>query len=166
MDYKLLCPWYFPGKNTRVSCHFFLQGIFPTQGSKLRLLRWQADSLTPCHLGGLACNTVAKTDIRYRKAGHGVRSRTLDRMVSFCTKQICSGFLQSMTKTGLHCSSLMSLLRTVSSLAHSHLISHLIPKAIPDKSFRTASRSLHSSHGAALWTWLSHAWPLSCLGPL
>ena len=24
-----LCPWDFPGKNTRVGCHFLLQGIFP-----------------------------------------------------------------------------------------------------------------------------------------
>ena len=28
-----LCPWDFPGKNTGVGCHFFIQGIFPTQGS-------------------------------------------------------------------------------------------------------------------------------------
>ena len=28
----------FPGKNTGVGCHFLLQGIFPTQGSKLHLL--------------------------------------------------------------------------------------------------------------------------------
>ena len=27
----LLCPWNFPGKNTRAGCHFLLQGIFPTQ---------------------------------------------------------------------------------------------------------------------------------------
>ena len=27
-------------------CHFLLQGIFPTQGSNLSLLHWQADSLT------------------------------------------------------------------------------------------------------------------------
>ena len=33
-----LCPWGFPGKNTRVGCHFLLQGIFPTQGSNLHLL--------------------------------------------------------------------------------------------------------------------------------
>ena len=26
-----------PGKNTEVGCHFLLQGIFPTQGSKLGL---------------------------------------------------------------------------------------------------------------------------------
>ena len=42
---RLLCPWDFPGKNIRVSCCFLLQGILPTQESKLCLLRWQADSL-------------------------------------------------------------------------------------------------------------------------
>ena len=30
---RLLCQWDFPGKNTGVSCHAPLQGIFPTQGS-------------------------------------------------------------------------------------------------------------------------------------
>ena len=29
----LLHPWDFPGKSTGVGCHFFLQRIFPTQGS-------------------------------------------------------------------------------------------------------------------------------------
>ena len=41
-------PWNFPGKNTGVDCHFLLQGIFPTQGSKPHLLHplhWQAGSL-------------------------------------------------------------------------------------------------------------------------
>ena len=45
---RLLCPWNFPGKNTGAGCHFLLQGIFPTQESKLCLLcplHWQADSL-------------------------------------------------------------------------------------------------------------------------
>ena len=42
---KLLCPWNFSGQNTRVGHHFLLQGIFPTQGSNLSLLHWQADSL-------------------------------------------------------------------------------------------------------------------------
>ena len=32
---RLLCPQDFPGKNTGVGCHFLLQGIFPTQGSKM-----------------------------------------------------------------------------------------------------------------------------------
>ena len=31
-------PWYFPGRNTEVGCHFFLQGIFLTQGSNSHLL--------------------------------------------------------------------------------------------------------------------------------
>ena len=35
---RLLCPWGFPGKNTGVSSHSLLQGIFPTQGSNLGLL--------------------------------------------------------------------------------------------------------------------------------
>ena len=35
---KLLCPWGFPGKNAGVGCHFFLQGIFRTSGSKMYLL--------------------------------------------------------------------------------------------------------------------------------
>ena len=35
---RLLCPWDFPGKNTGASCHFLLQGIFPTQG--LNLVSW------------------------------------------------------------------------------------------------------------------------------
>ena len=29
---RLLSPWDFPGRNTEVGCHAFLQGIFPTQG--------------------------------------------------------------------------------------------------------------------------------------
>ena len=42
---RLLSPWDFPGKSTGVGCRFFLQGIFPTQGSILGLphckhVRW------------------------------------------------------------------------------------------------------------------------------
>ena len=51
---NLLCLWNFPGKNTRVGCHFLLQGIFPTQGLNphlFSLLHWQADSLPLCPLG-------------------------------------------------------------------------------------------------------------------
>ena len=42
---RLLCPWDSPGKNTGAGCHALLQGIFPTQGSKPRLLHWQVGSL-------------------------------------------------------------------------------------------------------------------------
>ena len=31
---SVICLWDFPGKNTGLDCHFLLQGIFPTQGSK------------------------------------------------------------------------------------------------------------------------------------
>ena len=48
---RLLCPWDSPGKNTGVGCHFLLQGIFPTQGSNLNLLHWQAGSLPLSHQG-------------------------------------------------------------------------------------------------------------------
>ena len=35
---SILCPRNSPGKNTRLGCHYLLQGIFPTQGSNLCLL--------------------------------------------------------------------------------------------------------------------------------
>ena len=43
---RLLCTWNFPGKNTRVGCHFLLQGTFQTQELDPCLLQWQVDSLT------------------------------------------------------------------------------------------------------------------------
>ena len=47
---RFLCPWNFPGKNTGVSCHFLLHGIFLTQRLNPNLLHWQVDSLPLCHL--------------------------------------------------------------------------------------------------------------------
>ena len=47
---NLLCPWSFPDKNAEVGSHFFLQGIFPTQGLNPCLLHWQANSVSLCHL--------------------------------------------------------------------------------------------------------------------
>ena len=35
---RIPCPWDFPGKSTRVACHFLLQGIFLTQGPNPSLL--------------------------------------------------------------------------------------------------------------------------------
>ena len=66
MDYSPSdsCPWDFPGKNTRMGCHFLLQGIFPTQGSNLRLLhgRWilyrlshQGSTVSCLYLGKSLC---------------------------------------------------------------------------------------------------------------
>ena len=48
---RLLCPWHFPGKNTCVGCHFFLQGIFLTHGLNLHLLPWPKDSWPLSHQG-------------------------------------------------------------------------------------------------------------------
>ena len=51
---RILCSQDYPGKNTELGCHFLLQGIFSTQGSKpclLQLLKWQADSILLSHLG-------------------------------------------------------------------------------------------------------------------
>ena len=42
---RVLYPWVFPGQNTRLSCHFLLQGIYLAQGSNLHLLHWQMNSL-------------------------------------------------------------------------------------------------------------------------
>ena len=47
----LLCPWDFPGKNTEVGCHFFLQEIFLIQESNPHLLHWQVASLLLSHVG-------------------------------------------------------------------------------------------------------------------
>ena len=52
--FRLLCPWDFPGKDTRMGCHFLPQGIFLTQGSNmclLHLLHWHANSLPLSHQG-------------------------------------------------------------------------------------------------------------------
>ena len=49
---RILCPWNFTGKNTGVTYHFLLQGIFLTQELNiclLCLLHWQADPLPLCH---------------------------------------------------------------------------------------------------------------------
>ena len=54
MDYspaRLLCPWDSRGKNPAVGCHALLQGLFLTQEQNPSLLHWQADSLSPSHLG-------------------------------------------------------------------------------------------------------------------
>ena len=48
---RLLYPWDFSGKNTRMGCHFLLQGNFLTQGWNPHPLYWQADSLLISYQG-------------------------------------------------------------------------------------------------------------------
>ena len=60
---RLLYPWDIPGKSTGVGCHFFLQGIFPSQGSDpslLCLLHWQAHSFTTEPPGKPVCHNIYK----------------------------------------------------------------------------------------------------------
>ena len=53
---RLVWPWESPGKSTRVSCHFLLQGIFPDPGTEPRSPAFQVDALiseppgSPCLL--------------------------------------------------------------------------------------------------------------------
>ena len=62
---QALCPWDFPGKNTGVSCHFLLQGMFPTQGSNLSLLHllrcWRTLSAEPSQKARWGTQTDWKT---------------------------------------------------------------------------------------------------------
>ena len=59
---KLLCPWDVPGKDTGVWVVISSsKEIFPTQGSNMHLLHWQADSLPLSHLGS---HTVTPTCVQ------------------------------------------------------------------------------------------------------
>ena len=62
----LLCPRNSLGKNTRVGCHFLLQGIFLTQGSNLHCLHPQEDSLTLAP-PGKPQNIVNCTELQNRR---------------------------------------------------------------------------------------------------
>ena len=55
---RLLCPWDFPGKGTGVSCHFFLQGIFPTQGSNPCLPHCRQTLYRLSHQGNFSHSSV------------------------------------------------------------------------------------------------------------
>ena len=56
------CPWDFPGKNTGVGSHFFLQGIFPTQRVESPLLHWQAGFFTAEAQESPSRSTDSQTD--------------------------------------------------------------------------------------------------------
>ena len=51
---RLLCPWDFPDKNTRVGSHSLLQRIFLTQGSNQHLLHFRRILYWMSHLGSPA----------------------------------------------------------------------------------------------------------------
>ena len=57
---RLLCLWNSPGKNTGVSCHVLLQGIFPTQGSNTCLLHCRQILYHLSHEGSLLLRDISK----------------------------------------------------------------------------------------------------------
>ena len=66
MDCSLLgflCPWDSSGKNTGVSCHAFLQGIFPTQGLNPSLLYCRQILYCLSHQGSPDLNLKSKIKI-------------------------------------------------------------------------------------------------------
>ena len=62
----------FPGKNTRVDCHFLLQGIFPTQGSNPCLRQWPEAPGKPETAGITQHSIMSKSSATYSNlaAGH------------------------------------------------------------------------------------------------
>ena len=66
---RLFCPWDSSCKNTGVGCHFFLQGIFLTQGSNPGLLYCRQILCRLSHLQGL----VAKETSWWWKVGMGTQ---------------------------------------------------------------------------------------------
>ena len=87
----LFCLWDSPGKSTKVHCHTLLQGIFPTQGSKLHLLcllHWQAGSLplAPFGKSNVIYGDIDTVD-RYRYCGVTVSSQGRLFILSFIPKE-------------------------------------------------------------------------------
>ena len=75
---RLLCPWNFPGKNTGLGCHFFLQGIFLTLGSNLHLLcllHWQAHSLPLAPSGSLLAGNSKNQSFQRKKYIYWIKTQ-------------------------------------------------------------------------------------------
>ena len=76
---RLVCAWSSLGKNPGVGCRFLLQEIFLTQGSNLRLVHWQADSLPSEQPGKLKdVPRCFKTSRGGRKEGAWLRPLALE----------------------------------------------------------------------------------------
>ena len=61
MDTRLLHPWDFLSKSTRVGCHFLLQGIFPTQGSNPGLPHCRQTLYHLSHQSGISHDVLGFT---------------------------------------------------------------------------------------------------------
>ena len=79
-----------PGKNTGVGCLFFLQGIFPAQGSHLHL-HWHTDSLPLSHLGSPLIFNRKRKEKDTEVDGSGVPRAGSD---SVCLSAVGNGVIQ------------------------------------------------------------------------
>ena len=121
---RLLCPWNFPGKNTRGGSRFLLQGIFQTQGLNLVLLhcRWILYHLS--HQGSL---TVSQSLLKFMSTGSVMLSNVSSSAApfSFCLQPFpASG---SFTMNQLFTSGGPSIGASVSAISLSNEYSGLIP---------------------------------------
>ena len=105
---RLLCSWDFPGKNTRLSCHFLFQGIFLHQESNLHLLHllnWQEDSLPLSHQGSLymrvcVCVCVCVYVCVCESVSHSVMFNSLCPTDYSCLRYSVHGFSRQEYWTG------------------------------------------------------------------
>ena len=85
-----------------MGCHFLLQGIFPTQGSNLHLLRllhWQADPLPLCLLGNLKKCTIHQMMFKHKNYCH---EKTDQNPCSYRTYVYVSNYLSLSIRTSTH----------------------------------------------------------------
>ena len=100
---RLLCPWDFPGKNTGLGCHSFLQRIFPTQGLNPCLLHWQAYSLPLSHQGSpksfLTLSDIISTGSGCKDVDI-LEKRGINILSAARVKQICHSQTSSLEQGG------------------------------------------------------------------
>ena len=87
---RLLNPWDFPGKSTRVGCHFLLQGIFPTQGSNPGLPHFRQ---TLYHLSYQGCCSVN----RHQNVNWERQEATLWRWIEIRDIRLTHDFMHTYT---------------------------------------------------------------------
>ena len=115
---RLLCPWYFPGKNTAVGCRFLLQGIFPPQGLNphlLHLLHWQAGSL-PAEPSGKPDSTWRPYSKIKQIWISGIRTQTLAVFKKISSDPLSSWGLRQRDHPG-HCEVLGLIVSTQGSMS-------------------------------------------------
>ena len=77
-------PMEFSRQNTGADCRFLLQGIFPTQGSNLRLLRWQVGS-SPLRYLGSCGRSILDPPLIYKMC-----AKSLQLCLTLCDPMDCS----------------------------------------------------------------------------